>query len=69
MHADSRGNRYEALKPIHQAVGARFGEGEQDVATSLTLRHDHGTPYTSRVFQAQPSTARPPCGSLIIIHQ
>lgn len=53
IHAASRGNRFEALEPIHQGVRARFGEVEQGVAAGLALRHDHGTQYVSRAFQAQ----------------
>ena len=53
IHAASRGNRYEALEPINQAVRARFGEVEQGLAAGLALRHDHGTQYMSRAFQAE----------------
>jgi transposase InsO family protein len=51
IHAAKRGTRYEALEPIRQAVKDRFGSYAADVATGLSLRHDHGSQYTSNVFQ------------------
>jgi transposase InsO family protein len=53
IHASARGNRYEALEPVHQGVRAHFGNVEAGIASGLALRHDHGTQYTSRAFQDQ----------------
>lgn len=53
LHASKRGDRFEALEPIHQGVRAHFGQVEQGVASGLALRHDHGTQYMSRAFQDQ----------------
>lgn len=53
IHASESGSRYEALEPVHQGVRARFGPIDKDVASGLSLRHDHGTQYTSGAFQDQ----------------
>ena len=72
IHASKDGNRFEALEPIHQGVRAHFGRIEPGVADGLTLRHDHGSQYTSRAFQQQiaflgvqssPSFVRSPQGN------
>jgi putative transposase len=46
-----QGTRFEALEPIRQGVRTHVGAFGQDVARGLTLRHDHGSQYMSRVFQ------------------
>ncbi len=55
IHAARRGTRYEALEPVHQAVGVRWGEVEKGVASAsgLKLRHDHGSQYISDAFQEE----------------
>ena len=53
IHASLKGNRFEALEPIHQGVREHFEGLEEDVAVGLALRHDHGTQYMSRHFQAE----------------
>jgi transposase InsO family protein len=52
-HAARSGNRFEALEPVRQGVLRHFGCIERDVAKGLALRHDHGSNYLSRDFQAE----------------
>jgi transposase InsO family protein len=47
------GTRFEALEPIRQGVRTPFGAFGQNVAQGLRLRHDHGSPYMSHVFQEE----------------
>jgi transposase InsO family protein len=51
IHAAKPGTRYEALEPIRQAIRSRFGAIGPDVARGLSVRHDHGSQYTSDAFQ------------------
>lgn len=53
LHAAKIGNRFEALEPVLQGVREHFGSLDTGVAVGLTLRHDHGTQYTSRAFQSE----------------
>ena len=47
------GDRFEALEPVRQGVLRHFGRVEKDAAKGLALRHDHGSNYMSRDFQAE----------------
>ena len=47
VHADLRGTRHEALEPIRQGVVERSGAVAEDIARGLSVRHDHGSQYTS----------------------
>lgn len=42
-----------ALEPIRQDVRHRFGGFEAQVASGLSVRHDHGSQYMSDAFQAE----------------
>jgi transposase InsO family protein len=53
VHASRRADRFEALEPVRQAVRERFGAFARGVAAGLALRHDHGSQYVSRDFQAE----------------
>jgi putative transposase len=53
IHAARFGNRFEALEVIRQGVRERFGGYAEGVATGLTLRHDHGSQFMSRDYQAE----------------
>ncbi len=53
IHAAKNGTRFEALEPIRQGVSEVFLGVEKDGASGLALRHDHGSQYTSRVFQEE----------------
>jgi transposase InsO family protein len=75
IHASKKGNRFEALEPIRQAVKVRFGSYSKDVALGLTARHDNGTQYLSDHFQTElkylgikssPSFVREPEGNGMI---
>lgn len=53
IHASRSGNRFEALEPIRQATHERFGGFAQNIATGLSIRHDHGSAYMSEHFQQE----------------
>ena len=50
VHAAHHGTRFEALEPIRQGVREHFGSFAKGVARGLSVRHDHGSQYMSRVF-------------------
>jgi len=49
IHAAIIGNRFEALEPIRQGVKEHFGSYSRKSASSLTLRHDHGSQYMIKI--------------------
>ena len=51
IHAAKRGDRYEALEPLRPVIRGHFGGYQAGVGAGLTVRHEHGSPYTSRAFQ------------------
>lgn len=51
IHAAKSGNRFEALEPIRQGLREWFGGYAAQIATGLSLRHDHGSAYLSDVVQ------------------
>ena len=53
IHASKSANRFEALEPIVQGIHRRFGSYEREIATGLSVRHDHGSQYESRHFQKE----------------
>jgi putative transposase len=53
IHAAIEANRYEAMVPLHQACRTAFGSVGQAIATGLKLRHDNGSQFVSRAFQAE----------------
>jgi putative transposase len=53
IHAATQGTRFAALEPIREGIRMAFGAFEQDIAQGLALRHDHGSPYMSHVFQEE----------------
>lgn len=72
IHAARGANRFEALEPVRQGVRRCFGAFEKACASSLSLRHDHGSNYMSHDFQteiaflgitASPSFVREPEGN------
>ncbi len=50
VHAAHHGTRFEALEPVRQGVREHFGSFAKGVARGLSVRHDHGSQYMSRVF-------------------
>lgn len=72
IHAAPRGDRFEALEPLRQAVSRTCGAYQKSAATGLTLRHDNGSQYLSETFQKEvkflgmessPSFVREPQGN------
>jgi putative transposase len=53
LHAARRATRFEALEPIRQGVRQRFGGFDAQVASGLSVRHDHGSQYMSDAFQTE----------------
>ena len=53
IHAALKADRYEAIVPLHQACRASFGGVGKALATGLKLRHDNGSQFISRAFQAE----------------
>lgn len=53
IHAALYADRYEAMVPLHQACRAAFGGVDMAVAAGLKLRHDNGSQFVSRAFQAE----------------
>ena len=53
IHAHARATRFEALEPIRQGVRRHFGGFDKDIARGLSVRHDHGSQYTSEYFQKE----------------
>jgi len=53
IHVAKRATRFEALEPLRQAVRAAFGGYDTGIARNLLLRHDHGSQYVSRDYQAE----------------
>lgn len=53
IHAARRATRFEALEPIRQGVRQRFGGFAAEIASGLSVRHDHGSQYMADDFQAE----------------
>ena len=53
IHAALKADRYEAIVPLHQACRASFGGVGKAIADGLKLRHDNGSQFISRAFQAE----------------
>jgi hypothetical protein len=53
IHAALEATRYEAIVPLHQACRASFGGVGKTIATGLKLRHDNGSQFISRAYQAE----------------
>ena len=72
IHASKKGDRFEALEPIHQGVREHFGGYAKKIAAGLEVRHDHGPAYMADDFQnelkflgieSSPSFVREPEGN------
>ncbi len=53
IHAARRATRFEALEPIRQGVRQYFGAFAHQIASGLTVRHDHGSQYVANDFQKE----------------
>ena len=52
-HVAKKGDRWAALEPVRQGVRTHFGGFEKAIALGLGLRHDWGSQYRARQFQAE----------------
>lgn len=55
IHAALIGDRFEAIAALHQATRAAFGGVTKAIASGLKLRHDNGSQFVSRAYQAEVS--------------
>jgi len=53
IHSALKADRFEAIVPLHQACRASFGGVGKAIAAGLKLRHDNGSQFISRAFQAE----------------
>ena len=53
IHAALVADRFEAITTLQQATRKAFGSVEKSVAEGLKLRHDNGSQFVSRAFQAE----------------
>jgi len=53
IHASARATRFEALEPVRQGVRHHFGGFARNIASGLSVRHDHGSQYMSEHFQKE----------------
>lgn len=53
IHAALKADRFEAMIPLHQACRTAFGHVGNAIAAGLKLRHDNGSQFISRAFQAE----------------
>ena len=53
IHAAIEANRFEAMVPLHQGCREAFGSVGTAIAAGLKLRHDNGSQFVSRAFQAE----------------
>ena len=52
-HTAKKGDRWAALEPVRQGVRAHMGGFAKATAAGLGLRHDWGSQYRARAFQAE----------------
>ena len=52
-HVAKKGDRWAALEPVRQGVRAHMGGFSKAIALGLGLRHDWGSQYRARQFQAE----------------
>ena len=52
-HVAKKGDRWAALEPIRQGVWAHMGGFGKAIALGLGLRHDWGSQYRAKQFQAE----------------
>jgi len=53
IHAAIKADRFEAMVPLHQACRTAFGSVGMAIASGLKLRHDNGSQFVSRAYQAE----------------
>lgn len=52
-HVAKKGDRWAALEPVRQGVRAHMGGFDKAIALGLSLRHDCGSQYRAKQFQAE----------------
>ncbi|WP_419160971.1 transposase [Candidatus Palauibacter sp.] len=52
-HVAKKGDRWAALEPVRQGVRAHMGGFGKVIASGLGLRHDWGSQYRAKAFQAE----------------
>jgi len=53
IHAALKADRFEAITTLQMATRRAFGTVQKEVAQGLKLRHDNGSQFVSRAFQAE----------------
>lgn len=53
LHAALNGTRFEAIETLRQGVLSSFHGYAASIASGLALRHDHGSPFISDLFQSE----------------
>jgi len=53
LHAARRGTRLEAIETLKQGVHEVYGAYSAGIADGLAMRHDHGSPFVSELFQSE----------------
>ena len=53
LHAADRGTRFEAIETLRQGVHTAYGAYSACIAKDLAVRHDHGSPFVSDLFQQE----------------
>ena len=53
IHAAIKADRFEAMVPLHQACRTSFGSVGMVIAAGLQIRHDNGSQFVSRAYQAE----------------
>jgi putative transposase len=53
LHAARRGTRHEAIETLKQGVHEVYGAYSGAIAVGLAMRHDHGSPFVSELFQGE----------------
>jgi putative transposase len=53
LHAAHRGTRLEAIETLKQGIHEIYGGYSAAIANSLAMRHDHGSPFVSDLFQRE----------------
>jgi len=53
IHASKSAKTMEAFEPLRQAMKHSFGKYDSLTGVGVTVRHDHGSQYISKLFQSE----------------
>lgn len=53
LHAARHGTRFEAIEALRQGILHSYGRYAGAIALELAVRHDHGSPFVSDLFQQE----------------